>query len=79
MMSQEDASEVSMACRDAETASGPIQKRHAGPICAAAASTSTMVNGCATQAHPRRAVMQAVFGGRRVKDMLVGEQLPGIC
>jgi hydrogenase expression/formation protein HypE len=28
---------------------------------------------------PGRVVMQTVFGGRRIVDMLVGEQLPRIC
>lgn len=35
--------------------------------------------GRATDAHPRRVVMNTAFGGRRVVDMLVGEQLPRIC
>ena len=28
---------------------------------------------------PGRVVMQTIFGGRRIVDMLVGEQLPRIC
>lgn len=35
--------------------------------------------GHATDARPGRVVMQTVFGGRRIVDMLVGEQLPRIC
>ncbi|MBM3615566.1 MAG: hydrogenase expression/formation protein HypE [Alphaproteobacteria bacterium] len=35
--------------------------------------------GCATTAHPRTVVMKTVFGGGRIVDMLVGEQLPRIC
>jgi hydrogenase expression/formation protein HypE len=35
--------------------------------------------GRATMAHPRTVVMKTVFGGGRIVDMLVGEQLPRIC
>jgi hydrogenase expression/formation protein HypE len=35
--------------------------------------------GHATDVRPGRVVMQTVFGGRRIVDMLVGEQLPRIC
>jgi len=35
--------------------------------------------GAATDNRPGRVVMQTVFGGRRIVDMLVGEQLPRIC
>ena len=35
--------------------------------------------GEATDHRPGRVVMQTVFGGRRIVDMLVGEQLPRIC
>jgi len=35
--------------------------------------------GEVTDRHPGRVVMQTVFGGRRIVDMLVGEQLPRIC
>lgn len=35
--------------------------------------------GHATSAHPRTVVMKTVFGGGRIVDMLVGEQLPRIC
>jgi hydrogenase expression/formation protein HypE len=35
--------------------------------------------GEATDGRPGRVVMQTVFGGRRIVDMLVGEQLPRIC
>jgi hydrogenase expression/formation protein HypE len=37
------------------------------------------VIGHATDERPGRVVMQTVFGGRRIVDMLVGEQLPRIC
>jgi hydrogenase expression/formation protein HypE len=35
--------------------------------------------GRAVTAHPRTVVMKTVFGGGRIVDMLVGEQLPRIC
>jgi hydrogenase expression/formation protein HypE len=35
--------------------------------------------GNATDGRPGRVVMHTVFGGRRIVDMLVGEQLPRIC
>lgn len=35
--------------------------------------------GSATDGRPGRVVMHTVFGGRRIVDMLVGEQLPRIC
>ena len=35
--------------------------------------------GHATDRRPGRVVMQTVFGGSRIVDMLVGEQLPRIC
>jgi hydrogenase expression/formation protein HypE len=35
--------------------------------------------GRATDGQPGRVVMRTVFGGRRIVDMLVGEQLPRIC
>lgn len=41
--------------------------------------TGTQVIGRVTAERPGRVVMQTVFGGRRIVDMLVGEQLPRIC
>jgi Ni,Fe-hydrogenase I small subunit len=35
--------------------------------------------GRVTAERARRVVMHTVFGGRRIVDMLVGEQLPRIC
>jgi hydrogenase expression/formation protein HypE len=35
--------------------------------------------GRVTDKRPGRVIMQTVFGGRRIVDMLVGEQLPRIC
>jgi hydrogenase expression/formation protein HypE len=37
------------------------------------------VIGRVTEGEPGRVTMRTVFGGRRVVDMLVGEQLPRIC
>ena len=37
------------------------------------------VIGQVNDRNPGRVVMQTVFGGRRIVDMLVGEQLPRIC
>ena len=35
--------------------------------------------GCVSQGEAGRVTMRTVFGGRRIVDMLVGEQLPRIC
>ena len=35
--------------------------------------------GSVVAEHPGRVVMNTLMGGRRVVDMLVGEQLPRIC
>ena len=35
--------------------------------------------GRVSQGEAGRVVMRTVFGGRRIVDMLVGEQLPRIC
>jgi len=35
--------------------------------------------GCVTVGEPGRVTMHTLFGGRRIVDMLVGEQLPRIC
>jgi hydrogenase expression/formation protein HypE len=43
------------------------------------AGRGACVIGRATTAHPRTVVMKTVFGGGRIVDMLVGEQLPRIC
>ena len=44
-----------------------------------AAGSEACIVGRATDAHPRRVVMNTPFGGQRIVDMLVGEQLPRIC
>ena len=38
-----------------------------------------IVIGEAVEAHPGTVVMRTTFGGARIVDMLVGEQLPRIC
>lgn len=43
------------------------------------AGREAVIIGRATAAHPKRVVMQTTFGGARIVDMLVGEQLPRIC
>ncbi len=44
-----------------------------------AAGRAAVIIGKATKQHPRTVVMKTVFGGLRIIDMLVGEQLPRIC
>lgn len=44
-----------------------------------AAGVEARIIGQATAAHPGTVVMKTVFGGGRIVDMLVGEQLPRIC
>ncbi|MGX0879032.1 hydrogenase expression/formation protein HypE [Roseovarius sp. MBR-154] len=43
------------------------------------AGRAAVIIGKATAQHPRTVVMKTVFGGLRIVDMLVGEQLPRIC
>lgn len=43
------------------------------------AGHGAVVIGKATTKHPKTVVMKTVFGGLRIVDMLVGEQLPRIC
>lgn len=43
------------------------------------AGRGACIIGRATTAHPRTVVMRTLFGGGRIVDMLVGEQLPRIC
>ena len=44
-----------------------------------ASGQGAAVIGCVTDRRPGRVVLETVFGGRRIVDMLVGEQLPRIC
>ena len=46
---------------------------------ATGAGRGACIIGRATTAHPGTVVMKTVFGGGRIVDMLVGEQLPRIC
>ena len=43
------------------------------------AGLGAVVIGKATTKHPKTVVMRTLFGGLRIVDMLVGEQLPRIC
>jgi hydrogenase expression/formation protein HypE len=43
------------------------------------AGVNAAVIGQVTPEHPGRVVMQTAIGGKRVLDMLAGEQLPRIC
>ena len=43
------------------------------------AGRGARIIGRATAAHPGTVVMKTIFGGGRIVDMLVGEQLPRIC
>ncbi len=43
------------------------------------AGRDAVVIGKAVAGHPGTVVMQTIFGGKRIVDMLVGEQLPRIC
>lgn len=56
---------------DADTA---LQALKSHPLGEGAAKIGEVTDG-----RPGRVVMQTVFGGRRIVDMLVGEQLPRIC
>jgi hydrogenase expression/formation protein HypE len=56
---------------DADTALAALQSHPLGKQAAKI--------GEANDHRPGRVVMQTVFGGRRIVDMLVGEQLPRIC
>ena len=43
------------------------------------AGRGARVIGRAVEAHPETVVLRTLFGGQRIVDMLVGEQLPRIC
>lgn len=43
------------------------------------AGEHSIVIGRVEEGHPGRVVLQTAFGGKRIVDMLVGEQLPRIC
>ncbi|WP_316863342.1 hydrogenase expression/formation protein HypE [uncultured Cohaesibacter sp.] len=50
-----------------------------GAMKATSAGREAAIIGRAVEAHPKRVIMQTLFGGGRIVDMLVGEQLPRIC
>ncbi len=60
-----------------------VPEHQAETALAAMRATKAGQNACiigrATDKHPGRVVMQTTFGGNRIVDMLVGEQLPRIC
>lgn len=41
--------------------------------------TNAKIIGTVTQAHPKQVIMESAIGGKRVVNMLPGEQLPRIC
>jgi len=47
--------------------------------CAAIRLAGAAIVGHVTGESPGRVVMNTAFGGRRIVDMLVGDQLPRIC
>jgi hydrogenase expression/formation protein HypE len=57
-----------------EEAQAALAAMRAHPLGAGAA-----VVGCVHAGEAGRVTMRTVFGGRRIVDMLVGEQLPRIC
>jgi hydrogenase expression/formation protein HypE len=56
---------------EADAALSAMRAHHLG--------TGSAIIGQVTTGEPGRVTMQTVFGGRRIVDMLVGEQLPRIC
>lgn len=69
------ANEGTMVCVVPESAAArALESMRAHPLGRGAALIGRVTNG-----RPGRVVMQTVFGGRRIVDMLVGEQLPRIC
>jgi hydrogenase expression/formation protein HypE len=65
---------VFMAIVAPEVAEAAVALMRQHPACAEAS-----IIGEITQAHPRQVVMASRIGGRRVVNMLAGEQLPRIC
>ncbi len=43
------------------------------------AGKEAAIIGSAVEIHPRQVIMNSAFGGQRIVDMLVGDQLPRIC
>ena len=58
-----------------EQAEAALAAMRAHPLGAGAA----VIGRSRARARPGRVTMRTVFGGRRIVDMLVGEQLPRIC
>ena len=57
-----------------EQAQGALEALRAHPL-----GKASSVIGRVTSGEPGRVTMRTVFGGSRIVDMLVGEQLPRIC
>ncbi len=55
----------------AEAALGSMRSNPAG--------TAAEIIGVVTMDRPGTVVMNTIFGGTRIVDMLIGEQLPRIC
>ena len=53
---------------------GRLARRSAGPRPSSSAASARLEGG-----EPGRVTMRTTLGGRRIVDMLVGEQLPRIC
>lgn len=65
---------IFMAVVDAAVASAMVEKMRSFPFCNHAAIIGEVV-----ETHPRQVVLTSGIGGKRVVNMLVGEQLPRIC
>jgi hydrogenase expression/formation protein HypE len=59
---------------DADIATGFVDKLHELPHCQHAAIIGEVVEN-----HPRQVILTSGIGGKRVVNMLIGEQLPRIC
>ena len=62
-----------------DRASGAGRCRAGGDARASAWRAAPRSSAASTQGEAGRVIMRTVFGGRRIVDMLVGEQLPRIC
>ncbi|MEJ1999519.1 MAG: hydrogenase expression/formation protein HypE [Maritimibacter sp.] len=57
----------------------PLYLANEGAMRATEAGRDAVIIGKATEGQPGRVTMRTLFGGTRIVDMLVGEQLPRIC
>ena len=65
---------IFIAVVDGEIATGFLKKLHAVENCQNAAIIGEIVDG-----HPKQVILTSGIGGKRVVNMLIGEQLPRIC